>query len=158
MTALTLEDLATTSDHTAVRRRYDGRNLAWLTVLGVVFLLVNSVLVLAGLFGHVAIRAVVAAANVALVLLVLFAVRTRSSTLSVVLARHVSAAVIGYMVAQYVMAITTAGNEWPAWVFIFPLLMLPFRMLVSELVLVHAAFFTIAAGVGLFSNRPNQVE
>lgn len=33
MTAISIEDLATTSDDAAVRRRFDARNLVWLTIL-----------------------------------------------------------------------------------------------------------------------------
>ena len=170
MTAVTIEDLAATSDDVAVRRRFDARNLVWLTVLLFFFLFVSIIELLTNLVRHTAIDVAIAAPNVVLVLLLLFVMRDVSRIerrsvatglwgVSLWIRRHVSATVMAYMLVQYalVVAFTGWGNQLAAWVFVMPFLMLGFRLLVSEAVLVHSAFFTVAFGMGLIGNSPRRV-
>ena len=63
MTALTIDDVAATSDDTAVRRRFDARNLVSLTVGLFGFLFVSVVELLANLARRTTTDVAIAASN-----------------------------------------------------------------------------------------------
>jgi serine phosphatase RsbU (regulator of sigma subunit) len=161
MTSLTIEDVAATSDETAVRRRFDGRNVVWLTIVLLAFLFIAVIELLSNLARRTPADVAIAAPNVVLVALMLFVMRdvfrvrqASSSGLWGVarwISQHVSATVIAYFAVQYVLVIAYArhGNAWLAWAFTFPFIMLVFRLLVSEAVLMHSIFLAIAAGLTL---------
>ncbi len=67
MTAFTIEDLAATSDDAAVRRRFDARNLIWLTVFLFFFLRVSILELLTNLARRTSADIAIAAPNVVLV-------------------------------------------------------------------------------------------
>ena len=169
MTALSLEDVAATSDDAAARRRFDARNLVWLTIILFFFLLVSLSELATNLVRRTEIDVAIAAPNVVMVVLMIFVMRDahrlgrKSETRGVWgvgrwIRRHVSATVIAYILAQYGLAIAFTGRskQWQAWVFIFPILMLGFRLLVSETVLVHAVFCVVAAGMMTQANFPRR--
>lgn len=151
MEPLSLEDVASTSDDAVVRRRFDTRNLLWLFALLLFFVLVTVI----ELFTHIGRRNIldvaIAAPNLILVLMMIFVMRDvfrierRKQprgiwSVASWVRRHVTATTIVYLLLQYTLliAFARAGNDWLGWVICFPFFMLGFRMLVSELVLVHA--------------------
>ena len=76
MTAVSIEDLATTSDDAAVRRRIDARNLVWLTVLLVPFLVISFIELMTNLGrGRSWIDVVISASNFAFVVVALLVMR-----------------------------------------------------------------------------------
>jgi len=161
MTALSLEDLATTSDDAAVRRRFDARNLVWLTILLGVFSFPAIGIFLAKLFSksRSVDGAIFAGANLALIVLTFIFTRNRATPVNRWVRRHVSAAVITCLLGQYILALAASGRDWQGWVIIFPLIMLGFRLLVSEAVLVHSAYVVMAAAVALFgASRPDRPQ
>ncbi len=149
MTALSIEDLATTSDDAAVRRRFDARNLVWLSVLLIVSFFPAFGIFMARLFARPRGTAFFAGAHVLLIVLTFVVTRDRAANINRWVRRHVSATVITCLLAQYVLAIASAGNDWQGWVMTFPILTLGFRMLVSELVLLHGTYVVFAALVAL---------
>jgi serine phosphatase RsbU (regulator of sigma subunit) len=168
MTAFTLEDVASTSDEAAVRRRFDARNLVWLTVLLCVFFFVALIELLTNLVRRTATDVAIAAPNIVIVVLMLFFMRDVYRVgkkagakgmwgVSRWIRRHVSATVIAYVLLQYGLAVAFASRsrDWEGWAFIFPFMVLGFRLLVSEVVLVHGVFFVSVAGMILLGNYPH---
>ncbi|MEK6372100.1 MAG: PP2C family protein-serine/threonine phosphatase [Acidobacteriota bacterium] len=162
MTALSIEDVAATSEDAAVRRRFDTRNLIWLTVLLFFFLVVSFIELGANLVRRTPLDLAISVSNFVLVVLMLFFMRDvyrvkrkgRTEGLWGVsrwIRRHVSATVITYVIVQFGLATAFARRgDWPGWAVTFPFMMLAFRLLVSEAVLLHSVFFTVAAAMGLF--------
>src|SRR5436190_10655514 len=158
MTALSIEDLAATSDDAAVRRRFDARNLVWQSILLGPFLVATFIQFGLSLEHHRPwIDVTIAVSHLVLVLFALAVMRDvfravrkgRRPWLGRTGAwvhKHVSATVITFMFAQYAFAVAFTRHEhgWTAWAFILPLLMMGFRLLVSEAVLVHSVFFAAA--------------
>src|SRR2546423_1130095 len=116
MTAFSLEDLATTSDDAAVRRRFDARNLVWLSILLGPFLVVSLIEVGSNVSrSRTWIDMVAAASNFVLVLVALLVMRdvfradrkggAWMGGARVWVRKHVSATVIIFMLAQYALAI-----------------------------------------------------
>jgi serine phosphatase RsbU (regulator of sigma subunit) len=145
-----LEELARTSDEAIVRRRFDQRNLVMLLVLLIFFLIVS--------FGEMSsidrrntdVDVYIAFGNLVLVAAMLVLVRDLyrlkkagpKGTWRVArwMRNHISATVLTYIAVQYalVLLFTRHANDWIAWAMCMPLLMLGFRMLMAELVLLHA--------------------
>jgi len=167
MTALSIEDVAATSEDAAVRRRFDARNLVWLTVLLVFFLFASLIELGGNLLRRTAVDLAISSSNFVLVVLMLFVMRDvyrverKGKTpglwgISLWIRRHVSATVITYVIVQYALAIAfTRREDWFAWAVVFPFSMLVFRMLVSEAVLLHSVFFGVAAAMALLGPLPH---
>jgi serine phosphatase RsbU (regulator of sigma subunit) len=167
MTAISIEELATTSDDAAVRRRFDARNLVWLSILLGPFLIISFIELMSNLRrSRTWIDVVTSAANVVLILVALMVMRdvfgaerkggAWMGRAHIWVRRHVSATVMTVILAQYAlgMAFTRREHDWTAWAVITPMLMMGFRMLVSEAVLVHSVLFAVAAGMGLIGEAP----
>jgi serine phosphatase RsbU (regulator of sigma subunit) len=168
MTAISLEDLATTSDDAAVRRRFDARNLVWLSILLGPFLIISFIELMTNLGrgGRTWIDVASSGANVVFIMVMLLVVRdvyraARSGRAwmggaGAWVRRHVSATVITVILAQYTLSVLFARREhdWAAWAIIMPLLVLGFRLLVSEAVLVHSVLFAMAAAMSLLGTIP----
>jgi len=166
MTALSIEDVAATSEDAAVRRRFDARNLVWLTVLLVFFLFASLIELGGNLLRRTAVDLAISSSNFVLVVLMLFVMRDvyrverKGKTpglwgISLWIRRHVSATVITYVIVQFALAIAfTRREDWFAWAVVFPFLMLVFRMLVSEAVLLHSVFFGVSAAMALLGPMP----
>jgi hypothetical protein len=167
MTALSIEDVAATSEDAAVRRRFDARNLVWLTVLLFFFLLVSFIELGANLVRRTPLDLAISAPNFVLVVLMLFVMRDVRRVHQKAAAkgiwgvgrwihRHVSATVITYLIVQFALAIAFARRqEWFGWAVVFPFLVLAFRMLVSEAVLLHSVFFAVSAAMALLGTAPH---
>lgn len=158
MTALSLEDLATTSDDAVVRRRFDQRNLVWLSILLIVSFFPAFGIFMARMFARPRGGAAFAAAHLAIVVLTFIVTRNRAAAPHRWVRQHVSATVITCLLAQYVLAIGSSGKDWQGWVIAFPMITLGFRMLVSELVLLHASYAVFAAAVTLLSGRTDRPQ
>ena len=167
MTALSIEDLAATSDDAAVRRRFDARNLVWLSILLGPFLVAGFIdLDMSMGRRRTWIDVTTAASHLVLVLFglavmrdVFLAERRGRAWMAGAGAwarKHVSATVITFMLAQYALGImfTRREHDWAAWAFVMPLLMMGFRLLVSEAVLVHSVFFAVPSAMALLGDAP----
>jgi hypothetical protein len=145
-----LEDIARTSDDAAVRRRFADRNRVWLTVLLFVFVFVSFVEAVSNSRRQTVDDILIAVANLAFAAFGLFFMRyarrenTNGSTAftwraGAWLRSHTSAAALTFVAVQYVLLLVFArkDNDWFAWSVMMPLLMLGFRMLIAELVLLH---------------------
>ena len=162
MTALSIDEIAATSEDAAVRRRFDGRNLVWLTVLLFVFLVASFIELAENLGRRTPLDLAISVSNFILVVLMLFFMRDvyrverKGKTpglwgVSRWIRRHVSATVITYVIVQFALAVAfTRRGDWPGWSVTLPLMMLAFRLMVAEAVLLHSVFFAIAAAMALF--------
>ncbi len=153
-----LEDVARTSDDSAVRRRFAERNRVWLVVLLSVFALVSFIEAISNSDRRMPDEILIATANMAFVAFGLFFMRyarTRSDEPSPAftaragawLRSHTSAAALTYVAIQYTLLLlfNRNGDEWFAWCAILPFFMLGFRMIITELALLHS--FLLSGGV-----------
>jgi len=147
-----LEDIARTSDDAAVRRRFAERNRVWLTVLLIFFSLVALIAAVShsgrnGSWWEVLLGVV----NLAITSFSLFFMRYARRTaeepspsftwrVGAWLRAHTSAAALTFVAIQYafVLIYERKGDEWFSWCVTLPFMMLGFRMLIAELVLVHS--------------------
>ncbi|HET7433555.1 MAG TPA: hypothetical protein VFN10_02460, partial [Thermoanaerobaculia bacterium] len=164
MEAFSIEDIVRTSDDAAVRRRFDQRNIGWLTgVLCFFVLVVIAEFVDHGTRGFV-LRTLLASANALLVVSMLFVLREvrlrdkkpRINAAARYLQRHVSAAVLTYLTLQYALCLAVAGVKggWVGWTMCFPFFLLGFRLLVSELLLIHGYLFVFVPVMAFLSALP----
>lgn len=145
-----LEDVLRTSDENAVRRRFAARNLVALFVI----LLVCTFVAFMELVTNTRTRRMddmlIASANFVLVvfavLLVWDALRAGKTArrkgwwhAGEWIRAHVTGSVMAVVAVQYVLFLAFAreGSNWVAWAVLFPMFLLAFRMLTSELVLMH---------------------
>src|SRR5260221_14472587 len=75
MEPMSIEDVVATSDAMVIRRRFDGRNLIWMTVLLVVFLFACIIELTADLVHHTSVDVAIAGSNTVLLLLFAFLLR-----------------------------------------------------------------------------------
>jgi hypothetical protein len=162
-----LEELARTSDDDVVRRRFDQRNLMLLLVLLVFFFVVSLIELTTNQRTNTEGDVGIAFANLVVVVVMLMFVRDvyrlkRGGTggswgVGRWMRKHISATVLTYVAVQYalLLAFTRSTDNWIAWAMIMPLFMLGFRMLMAELVLLHAmlAFGALVLGLTLPDNR-----
>jgi hypothetical protein len=151
-----IDDVVRTSDEAAVRQRFARRNLFWLAMMFASFVLVGLIEALGYQRRNTPFDVMLAVGQLAFVALGLFLARYASRRESgegwhwraaALLRRHINAVAIASVAILYVLslAFTRRGDEWAGWVVTFPLLMLGFRMLVAELVLLHG--FLLAGGL-----------
>ena len=57
--------------------------------------------------------------------------------------RHVGAFVAGYCIVQFLLAVLFTRQNWIGWAILFPLMLIGFRLLVSELIIIHSFFLAI---------------
>lgn len=145
-----LDDVARTSDDAAVRARFSNRNRVWLTVLLAFFALV-AVANVASLPRHRSVLEVLLAVfNLAFVAFSLFFMRyaagrgtesprTITWRIGAWLRAHMSAAALTFVAIEYTLQLVFArkSDDWFGWCMVLPLLVLGFRMLMAELVLLH---------------------
>ncbi len=137
-----IEELARTSDETAVRRRFDERNRVWITVLLVFFGIFSIAQMSAHVRRYSVPQVATGAANLAFVAATMFAIRAPS--VRDWTRRRMPATTISFIAAQYVFALFYS-NDWPGWAAAFPWMILGFRMAAAELVLVHG--FLVSGGL-----------
>jgi serine phosphatase RsbU (regulator of sigma subunit) len=143
-----IDDVARTSDEAVVRRRFADRNRLWLTLLLMLFAFVSFLKVVTNHRSNLPMDILLGTGSFAVAAFGLFFIRyareqLRGTTLTWRvggwLRAHFSAVTLGYLAMQFavLLAFTRRSENWLAWLFIFPCLMLGFRMLVTELVLLH---------------------
>lgn len=160
-----LEDVVRTSDEDVVRRRFAQRNRAWLTVLLIFFLFASFIAAVNDSRTKTFFDVVMAVVNVGLVAYGLFFMRYAAREeltdrrflwrAGAWIRRHTNAVALVYVAVQYVLAIAIAseGDSFIGWVMMFPLMMLGFRMLVPELVLLHVYLLTGGVLVTILSGQ-----
>lgn len=141
-----IEELARTSDESAVRRRFDRRNSVWLNALLVFFAVVSLIEAAADTDRKTMLQVAVGVVNmvvVAAMMVIAWSRSTRHWT-----RRRISAVTITFVTIQYALALlhTYGTADWVAWATTLPFMMVAFRMLPTELVLLHG----ILASGGLF--------
>lgn len=154
-----LDEVARTSDDAVVRRRYDERNFFLLRLLLFFFAFVSFMELVAQPRMR-PVEIVVALINGAFVAVMLMLVRdvgrlqkagTRGNWRAAQWIRnHVSATCLIFAAVQYALVIAfTARSAWVGWAMVMPLLVAGFRMVMAELVLLHAmlAFGAMAMAV-----------
>ena len=151
----TVDDVARTSDDTAVRHRFDQRNYLWLFVLHIFFAF-SAFLLLVDNRNPGPINASIAAADLLLIAGGILALRDihrvsqgaglRGWRIRRWMFEHLSAVALSFAAIQYLfmLALARGGDGWYGWVVSFPFLMIGFRMLVSELILLHVYLFSTA--------------
>jgi hypothetical protein len=144
-----IDDVVRTSDEAAVRRRFAGRNRVWLTFLLLIFLCASLIEATTNHRTSTPFDVLIAVANFALAAFGLFFLRyaahedappdTSTRRAGAWLRAHMGAVVLGYVAIQYTLSLTFTrhGDSWAGWAVSMPLLVLGFRMLVTELVLMH---------------------
>lgn len=162
-----LEDIARTSDDAAVRRRFSERNRLWLTVLLIFFAFVGFIQAISNSDRRTAEQLFIALANFALAAFGLFffwygaryaheAAATIPRRIGAWLRAHTTAAAISFIAAGYslLLAFSRRSDDWIGWVIALPFLMLGFRMLIAELVLLHSVLLTGAVVMLTFGQLP----
>lgn len=156
----TIDDVARTSDDTFVRRRFDQRNYLWLLVL-IFFFSFSAFLQLVDADDANLLNAAIAGSDLLLIAATFLLLRdvhrlsqgegSDSWRFRRWVLDHISATALVFAAAQYLFMVTlTRGDhDWIGWAVTFPLLMLGFRMLFSELALLHMYLFATAA-LGFF--------
>jgi serine phosphatase RsbU (regulator of sigma subunit) len=149
-----LDDVVRTSDEEAVRHRFAQRNRMWLTTLLVFFAFASFIAAVNDSRRKTATDVIIAVTNLALIAFALFVMRYAarediSADRFLVRAgawvrRHSNAVALVYVAAQYLLclALCSRGDSFLGWIMTFPLMMLGFRMLVPELVLLHGYLLT----------------
>lgn len=150
METLSIEDVAATPHETAVKRRFATRNLGWLMIL----LFFAGFVTVIELFDDIEKRSTVdvfiAGPNLCLVVLLIFVVRDVIRverhrhkpgrwSMANYLRRHVGPLTISYLLVQYTLfvAFSRHGESYIGWGIAFPFFILGFRLLASEIALVH---------------------
>jgi serine phosphatase RsbU (regulator of sigma subunit) len=149
-----LDDVARTSDEEAVRHRFAQRNRVWLTMLLIGITYASQIAIANDSFRKTPADVLIAVANLALIAFGLLILRYASREdlprdrvfvrAGVWVRRHTNAVALAYVAVQFVLslALGSHGGAFIGWVMTFPLLMLGFRMLVPELVLLHGYLLT----------------
>lgn len=144
-----IDEVVRTSDEDAVRRRFAQRNRVWLTFLLIIFAFASLIAAVNDSFEKTAVDVLIAVANLGVIAFGLFVMRyaareERTGNAFFVragdwLRRHTNAVALAYAAAQYTISLLLAreGDGFLGWIMTFPLLMMGFRMLVPELVLLH---------------------
>jgi serine phosphatase RsbU (regulator of sigma subunit) len=153
------DDVVRVSDEEAVRRRFGQRNRVWLTFLFIFFAFASLIAAVNDSHRKTASDVLLAVANLGLIASGLFILRYASHETKrseaflwragAWLRRHINAVSLAYAALQYTISIVIArkGEGWLGWVITFPLLMLGFRMLITELVLLHG--YLLAVGLSM---------
>ena len=152
-----LDDVIRTSDEAAVRQRFAQRNRVWLTFLLIFFAFASLIAAVNNHEDKTAVDVLIAVGNLGVIVFGLFVMRfaaRENPTGNVILVRsatwlrqHTNAVVLTYAAAQYTASLVLGreGDNFLGWIMCFPLLMLGFRMLVPELILLHG--YLVAGGL-----------
>jgi serine phosphatase RsbU (regulator of sigma subunit) len=144
-----IDEVVRTSDEDAVRQRFARRNRVWLTFLLIFFSFASLIAAVNDSFEKTAVDVVIAVANLGVIAFGLFVMRYAAREehsgkrffvrAGAWLRRHTNAVALTYAAAQYTASLFLAseGDNFLGWIMSFPLLMMGFRMVVPELVLLH---------------------
>jgi hypothetical protein len=147
-----IDDVVRISDEDAVRQRFAQRNRVWLTFLLVFFAFASLIGAVNESYEKTPVDVLVAVANLGVVAFGLFVMRyaaREDRTGNAFLVRagawlrgHSNAVALTYAAVQYAVWLFLAqeGDGFMGWIMTFPLLVIGFRMLVPELVLLHGYF------------------
>src|SRR5687768_5938407 len=161
-----LDDVVRTSDEDVVRRRFAQRNRAWLTFLLIFFAFATFIAVVDHSIHKTVLDVLIGVANLALIAAGLFVMRYASREALVPdrflvragawLRRHTNAVALVYVAVQFLLCLVLSRHtdDFLGWVMTFPLLMLGFRMLVPELVLLHVYLLTGGLLMTLTGGQP----
>jgi len=162
-----LDDVARITDESAVRRRFDRRNLAWSFGLLIFFAMIFLIFTATSAHRGAPLNPVFGAIGFAVAATTFLLMRdawriergtTRGSwRAGTWVSKHVTATTITFIVASYalILTITSNTNDWIPWVMIFPYLVIGVRMAVAEHVLLHAMFGTGALLLAIFASTGN---
>ncbi|HEV7764168.1 MAG TPA: PP2C family protein-serine/threonine phosphatase [Thermoanaerobaculia bacterium] len=144
-----IDDVVRTSDEDAARRRFAKRNRAWLTFLLIFFAFATFIAAVNDTRSKTPIDVLIAVAHLGLIAFGLFVMRyaaredftddTFLQRAGAWVRRHISAVSLAFIALQYPLALYFGREDdaFLGWVMTIPLLMMGFRMLVPELVLLH---------------------
>ena len=154
--SVSVEDVVRTSDDAAVRARFDAHNLVWLPLVLLGFTIVTIVEFGYALKVQSVWKIVNATANFFVCVFGLMVVRDvhRGSTKGFhapaqFFARHVSAILVTYIAVQYLAVIVFASKNFIGWAITVPLLMVGFRLLPAELLLLHGYMVAVVVARAL---------
>lgn len=163
---ISIEDVARSTDDAIVRRRFDQRNLVWWLILLLFFALVSVIAIFENRHLQDLPRVLCANGSTILVIVALFLLRDVHRAANDPgrgmwraarwIRQHVTATILTYLALQYLLLLGFSNEKdgWVAWVMSFPILMLAFRMLVSELVLLHVFLYAAAMANAFLSAHP----
>ena len=142
LTWSSIEDLARTSDDSAVRQRFDRRNRIWLTVFLCFFLFVSIIQTVDDADRKPMSKVGVGVTGLALVGATAFTLWSRSTRHWA--RRRIIGLTVGFLVAEYSLALayTRDTPDWIAWATTMPWMLLGLRMAIAELLLLHGALAT----------------
>ena len=134
-----LDEVARVSEDHVVRMRFAQRNRTWLILLLLFFAFVSFLEAVSNHRTNTPFDVIIAVSNFAFVAFGLFFMRFTQRRAGRWLREHSNAAALGFVAIQFalVLMFSRSNNSWYGWAATFPLLMLGFRMAVSELVLLH---------------------
>ena len=144
-----IDDVVRTSDEDAVRRRFAQRNRVWLTFLFIFFTFASLVAAVNDHRNKTTLDVLVAVGNLGVIAFGFFVMRYAAREdlagnaflvrAGAWLRRHSNATALAYSAAQYAVSLFLAqeGDGFLGWIMTFPLFMMGYRMLVSELVMLH---------------------
>jgi serine phosphatase RsbU (regulator of sigma subunit) len=148
-----IDDVVRTSDEDAVRQRFAQRNRVWLTFLLIFFAFASLITAVNDSVEKTPADVLIAVANLGVIAFGLFVMRHAARQASpekpaghtfleragAWLRRHTNAVSLAYAAAQYAVSLFLGKEDdsFLGWIMTFPLLMMGFRMLVSELVMLH---------------------
>ncbi|HEX7706023.1 MAG TPA: PP2C family protein-serine/threonine phosphatase [Thermoanaerobaculia bacterium] len=147
-----IDDVARTSDEEAVRRRFDLRNLRWLLVLLLFFGLMSVILLGSNSARRTSFDLILAFTSLILILAGLLLVRDalRGGSDKPGFWRaghwirdHVTATILAYLPLQHALLLifSRRGDDWVGWAATIPLFLIPLRMRVPELLLLHGLLY-----------------
>lgn len=163
-----LEDVVRTSDENAVRRRFAARNRVALFIVLLICTFVVFMELVTNTRRNGLDDVAVAGGNFILVITALLLVRDTIRTRDAGkkgwwragdwIRSHATASVLTFVAVQYPLFLifTRDRNAWIGWAIFFPLFVLPFRLLPSELVLVHLYLVGVAYLMPVFSSGPTR--
>lgn len=170
MEPFSIEDVVATPDAVVVRRRFDGRNLIWLTVLLVLFLCTAIIELTSNLGQHTSADVAIAASNVVLVLLLGFLLRDVFRTekkkgaaglwgFGRWMRRHITGTSVAYLLVQFTLLVAFArkGEDFIGWAFFFPFFILGFRLLRSEIALIHIYLTALPTILAFFNLKKDVI-
>ncbi|HEV3484130.1 MAG TPA: PP2C family protein-serine/threonine phosphatase [Vicinamibacterales bacterium] len=161
-----IDYVASTSEDAAVRRRFDQRNLVWWLIVLIVFTFVAIVEFVAtqkrpSEFA-IALVNVVVVGSALLVARDIWRTEKKGITRGYSrpaewVRRRLRGTIIVYMLLQFalVLAFSRDEHDWLAWAMLFPWLLIGFRMLPAELVMMHAVAAAMAV-IMLFTYPPKE--
>ncbi|HEX8152776.1 MAG TPA: PP2C family protein-serine/threonine phosphatase [Thermoanaerobaculia bacterium] len=158
-----IEDLARLSDDAAVRARFGAHNRLFLPLVLAVMCLATIIETFIGIHAASPLRIGNATLNFLLVVFGLVVMRDihRSDRVKPIAAarfveRHTAGTVTCYLALQYLLLVLFSGRNWMPWALLFPFGVLGFRLLTTELLLLHGYFSAVVIVEFVVGNMPKR--